>query len=140
MDVVAVDSAVLDDAQERLVVGPGHSDEAAAGVAPDGVGDGAAGGREEAEFAEGGLGVELDDLGVVSDDGDRASEGSDGDLGAGEVDVLPRHRVELGLAVVAVVEELPLRGDGDIGHGGGGRKSAMQLIRLGFGKLSEGEH
>jgi len=77
--------------------------------------------------------VELDDLGVVSDDGNRPAEWRDSDLGAGEVDVLPRHRVELGLAVVAVVEELPLRGDGDIGHGGGGWKSAMQLLRLWFG-------
>lgn len=85
-------------------------------MAPDGVGEGAARGREEAELAEGGLGMELDDLGVVADDGDRAAEGRNGNLGAGEVDVLPRHRVELGLAVVAVVEELPFRGDGDIGH------------------------
>ena len=30
--------------------------------------------------------------------------------------MLPRHRVELWLAVVAVVEELPLRRDGDVGH------------------------
>ena len=62
MDVVAVNGAVLDDAEKSLIVGPGHADEAAAGVAPYGVGEGAAGGGEEAELAESGLGVELDDL------------------------------------------------------------------------------
>lgn len=79
-------------------------------MAPHGVGEEVAGGGEEAELAEGGLGVKLDDLGVVTDDGDGAAEGSGGDLVACEVDVLPPHWVELGLAVVAVVEELPLRG------------------------------
>lgn len=85
-------------------------------MAPDGVGEGAARGGEEAELTEGGLSVELHDLGVVADDGDGAAEGRGGDLGPGEVHVLPRHRVELWLAVVAVVEELPLRRDGDVGH------------------------
>ena len=79
-------------------------------MAPDGVGEGVAGGGEEAELAEGGLGVELDDLRVVADDGDGAAEGGGGDLVAGEVHVFPPHWVELRLAVVAVVEELPLRG------------------------------
>lgn len=86
-------------------------------MAPDGVGEGLTGGGEEAEFAEGGLAVELDDLGVVTDDGERAAEGGGGEFVASEVDVAPAHWVELGLTVVAVVEELPLRGYGDIGHG-----------------------
>lgn len=116
MDVVAVHGAVLDDAEESEVVGPGHGHEAAAGVAPDGVGEGAAGGREETELAEGGLGVELDDLGVVADDGDGTAERGGGDFGPGKVDVLPGERGELGFAIVAVVEELPLRCNGDVRH------------------------
>lgn len=117
MDVVAVNGAVLDDAEESEVVGPRHCDEATAGVAPDGVGEGAAGGGEEAELAEGGFGLELDDLGVVADDGDRTAERRGGDLSAGEVDVLPGERRELGLTVVAVVEELPLRRYRNVRHG-----------------------
>lgn len=38
-EVVAVDGAVLDDADEGLVVGPGHADEATAGAVPDGGGE-----------------------------------------------------------------------------------------------------
>lgn len=116
VEIVAVDGAVLDDAGEGLVVGPGHADEAAAGVLPDGLGEEDAGGVKDAELAEGGLGVELDDLGVVADDGDRTAERSAGDSVAAEVHVAPAHSVELGLAVVPVVEELPLGGDRDVRH------------------------
>lgn len=116
VEIVAVDGAVLDDAGEGLVVGPGHADKAAAGVLPDGLGEEDAGGVEDAELAEGGLGVELDDLGVVADDGDRTAERRAGDSVAAEVHVAPAHSVELGLAVVPVVEELPLGGDRDVRH------------------------
>lgn len=116
VDVVSVNGAVLDDAGQGLVVGPGHADQPAAGVLPDGLGELDAGAVEDAELAEGGLGVELDDLRVVSDDGDRPAEGRAGDLVPAEVDVLPAHTVELGLAVVTVVEELPLGGDRDVRH------------------------
>lgn len=116
MDVVAVDGTVLDDAGEGLVVGPGHGDEAAAGVLPDGLGEEDAGGVEDAELAEGGLRVKLDDLRVVADDGDRAAERSAGDSVAAQVHVEPPHSVELGLPVVPVIEKLPLRGDRDVRH------------------------
>lgn len=116
VDVVAVDGPVLDDAGEDLVLGPRHADEAAAGVLPDGLGDEDACGVEDTELAKGGLGVELDDLGVVSDDGDGAAEGGAGDLVASEVDVSPLHGVELRLAVVSVVEELPLRCYREVRH------------------------
>lgn len=116
MDIVPEDRAVLHEADQRLVVGPRHADQPAPGVLPHGLRDQDAGGVENPELAEGGLGVELDDLGVVADHGDGAAEGGAGDLVAAEVDVLPPHRVELGLAVVAVVEEQPLRRDGHVRH------------------------
>lgn len=117
MDGVTVNGAVLDDADEGLVVGPGEANEAAARVLPDGVGEEEAGGVEDAELAEGGLSVELDDLGVVADEGDGTAEGGAGDLVAAQVDVLPPHRlVELGLAVVPVAQELPLRGHRHVRH------------------------
>ena len=111
MDVVAVNGAVLDDAGEGLVIGPGHADQSSAGVFPNGLGELNASGVEDAELAESGFGVKLYDLGVVTDDGDWATEGGAGDLVTAEVDVLPAHSVELGLTVVAVVEELPLGSD-----------------------------
>lgn len=80
MDVVAVNGAVLSNADQRLVVGPGHSDETAARVLPDSFGDLDAGGVEDSELPEGGLGVELDDLGVVADYGDGPAEGGTSDL------------------------------------------------------------
>lgn len=71
-----------------------------------------AGGVEDAEFAEGGFGVELDDLGVVADDGDWAAEGSAGDFVASEIDVLPLELIELGFTVIVfVAEKLPFGGD-----------------------------
>lgn len=117
MDVVAVDCAVLDDADQGLVLGPGHADQASAGVFPDGFGDEDAGRVENAELSEGGFGVELDDLGVVADDGYRTAERGAGDFVAAQVDVFPSHLVELGLTVVPVVDELPLRGHRNVGHG-----------------------
>lgn len=100
-----------------MVVGPREADEAAAGAVPEGGGDGDAGGVEDEELAASGLGVELDDLGVVSNGGDRTAEGSAGDAVAGEVHArAPLEGVELGLAVVAIEEELPLRRHGDCRH------------------------
>lgn len=111
MNVVPIDRAVLDDADKGLIIHPRHANEASAGVFPDGLSDLDARGVEDAEFAEGGFGVELDDLGIVADHGDWTTEGCAGDLVAAEVDVFPLHLVELGLTIVAVVEELPLRGN-----------------------------
>lgn len=87
---------------------------------PHGLRDQDAGRVENPELAERGLGVQLDDLRVVPDHGDGAAEGGAGDLVAAEVNVLPTHLVELGLAVVAVVQEQPLRRDGYVRHGVGG--------------------
>lgn len=69
------------------------------------------------ELAAGGLGVELHDLGIVADGRDRAAKGGAGHAVAGEVHAAPLHGVDLKLAVVAVVEELPLRRDSDGRHG-----------------------
>lgn len=110
MNVVTVDGAVLGDGNKGLGIGPGEADEAAAGVAPDGFGDLVAGGGEESEFAEGGFGVELDDFGVVADEGNGAAKGGAGDFVTGQVDVFPGEGVELGFAVVGVVQMLPFRG------------------------------
>lgn len=102
-------------------------------------GDGVARGGEEEEAAAGGLGVELHDLRVVADGGDRAPEGRGGDDVGGEVESAdhgtadaggggggggcrggPGERgVEREAAVEAVGEEVPLRRDGD---GGGHRR------------------
>lgn len=77
---------------------------------PHGFRDLDAGGVEDAKFTEGGFGVELYDLGIVSDHGDWTTEWSTGDLVAAEIDVFPLHLVDFGLTVVVGVEELPLRG------------------------------
>lgn len=99
-----------------MVVGPGHADQSAAGVFPDGLGELDTSTVEDAELAEGRFGMELDDLGVVADDGDWATVGRAGNLVAVEVDVLPAHSVKLGLTIITVVEELPLGGDRDVRH------------------------
>lgn len=92
MVTVPIHRPVLSYANEDLVVGPGHADQPATGVFPDGLGDLDAGAVEDPELTEGGLGVELDYLGIVADDGDRAAERGAGDLVAAEVDlVLPLH-------------------------------------------------
>lgn len=94
VDVIAVDGAVLDNADEDLIIGPGHADKAAAWAVPDGGGEGATGGVEDEELAAGGLGVELDNLGIVADGRDGAAKGCSGDTVAGEVDAAPLHRVD----------------------------------------------
>ncbi|GER52704.1 glyceraldehyde-3-phosphate dehydrogenase [Striga asiatica] len=58
--VDALNDAVL---KALSAQGEGQADKAAAGVLPDGLRDEAAGGDEDAELPEGGLGVELPDLG-----------------------------------------------------------------------------
>lgn len=112
VDIVRVDGAILDDTDEYLIVGPGHSNKAAAGAVPYGGGEGATGSVEDEEFAASGLGVELNDLGVVADSSDGATEGGGGNAVAGEVDATPLHGVDGKLAVEPVVQELPLPGDG----------------------------
>lgn len=104
MNIVPKNGAVLNYADESLIVSPRHADEAAARVFPDGFGGLDAGGVEDSEFSEGGFGVELDDLGVVTDDGNWAAEGGTGNLVSTEVDVLPLHWVDFRLPVVPVVE------------------------------------
>ena len=105
---------------------------------PGGGGYGVARGGEEKEAAPGGLGVELHDLRVVADGGDRTAEGRCGDDVGGEVEAAdhctadgggggggggcrggPGERgVQREAAVEAVGEEVPLRRDRD---GGGHR-------------------
>jgi hypothetical protein len=105
---------------------------------PGGGGDGVARGGEEEEAAPGGLGVELHDLRVVADGGDRTAEGRRGDDVGREVEAAdhgtadaggggggggcrggPGERgVEREPTVEAVGEEVPLRRDG---YGGGHR-------------------
>lgn len=80
MDRVAVNGAVLDDADECLVVSPREPDQSAAGVLPDSVSDRVACRIEDAELAEGGLCIELDDLGVVADESDGTAKWRAGDL------------------------------------------------------------
>ena len=104
MNIVPENGAVLNHADESLIVRPRHADEAAARMFPDGLGDLDASRVENPEFPEGGFGVELDDLGVITDDGNWAAEGSSGNLISIEVDVLPLHWIDFRLPVVPVVE------------------------------------
>lgn len=85
-----------------------------------------AGGIEDSELSKSRFSVELDDLGIVSNDGDWTAIRGASKLVAIKVDVFPFHGVDLWFAVVAVVEELPLRCDRHRRrrHGGGERKSA----------------
>lgn len=131
VDVVPESRAVLHEADERLVVGPRHADQPPPGVLPHGLRDQDARGVENPELPERGLGVQLDDLRVVPDHGDGAAEGGAGDLVAAEVDVPPPHRVQLGLAVVAVVEEQPLRRDGHVRHGRARRRGESGVFAAG---------
>lgn len=113
-------------------------------------------GGEEEEAAAGGLGVELHDLRVVADGGDRAPEGRGGDDVGGEVES-PDHGtadaggggggggcrggpgergVEREAAVEAVGEEVPLRRDGD---GGGHRRyKRVGLVAAGEARRERG--
>nr|CAB3473821.1 unnamed protein product [Digitaria exilis] len=107
-------------------------------------GNGVARGGEEEEAAAGGLGVELHDLRVVADGGDRAAEWRGGNDVGGEIEAAdhrttgggggggggcrggPGERgVEREAAVEAVGEEVPLRRDGD---GGGHRRTEWGLV------------
>lgn len=100
-------------------------------MVPGDGGEGDAGGVEDEELAAGGLGVELDDLRIVADGGDGAAEGGACDAEAREVHAgAPLEGVELGLAVVAVVEELPLRRHGHRLHDGGSGGGASQKPQI----------
>lgn len=83
---------------------------------PDGFGDEDTSGVEYAEFTERRFGVELDDLGVVADDGDRATEWGAGHLVAAQVHMFPPHLVYLQFPIETVAEKLPLRRNGDVRH------------------------
>lgn len=97
---------------------------------PRGRGEGVARGGEEEKAAARGLGVELHDLGVIANSGDRAAEGSGGDDVVGEVEATdpasaaaggggsgggrggPGERgVDGDAAVETIGEEVPLRRD-----------------------------
>ncbi|KAF3945219.1 hypothetical protein CMV_028395 [Castanea mollissima] len=80
-------------------------------VLPNNVGEGNAGGVEEAELSERRLGVELDDLEIVADESDRIVEWGAGDFVEVEIDVPPLHRVvEFWFPIITVAEKLPLGG------------------------------
>lgn len=117
MNVVAINGAVLNDTDQSMIVAPRQADQATAGVLPNDVGERNAGGVEEAELSQCGLGVELDDLGIVADESDRTAEWRAGDFVAAEIDVPPLHRVvEFRFPVVTVAEKLPLGGHRHVGH------------------------
>ncbi|KAF3945221.1 hypothetical protein CMV_028395 [Castanea mollissima] len=82
-------------------------------VLPNNVGEGNAGGVEEAELSERRLGVELDDLEIVADESDRIVEWGAGDFVEVEIDVPPLHRVvEFWFPIITVAEKLPLGNGG----------------------------
>lgn len=120
---------------------------------PGGGGEGVARGGEEEEAAARGLGVELHDLGVVADGGDRAAEGRGGDDVGGEVEAAGAGSggsggggggggggrggpgeggVDGDAAVEAVGEEVPLRRDGD----GGGHPRRRRRGRSAAGRIA----
>lgn len=116
MNIVPKNGAVLNHADESLIVSPRHANEAAARVFPDGLGDLDASRIENSEFPEGGFGVKLDDLRVITDDGNWAAKGGSGNLVSTEIDVLPLHWINFRLPVVPVVEQLPFRCHRDVSH------------------------
>lgn len=116
MNVVLINRTILSNKNKNLIIGPGHTDQSATWVFPNGFGDLDSGGVEDSELSESRFGVELDNLGIVANDGDWAAEGGTGDLVAAEIDVFPLHWVDFGLTVVPVVEELPFGGDRDCCH------------------------
>nr|POE54848.1 hypothetical protein CFP56_42019 [Quercus suber] len=67
-------------------------DQATAGVLPNDVGERNADGVEELELSKCGLGVKLDDLGIVAAESDRTAKWGVGDFIAAEIDVPPLHR------------------------------------------------
>lgn len=124
---------------------------------PGGGGEGVAGGGEEEQAAARGLGVELHDLGVVADGGDRAPEGRGGDDVGGEVEAAGAGSggsggggggggggrggpgeggVDGDAAVEAVGEEVPLRRDGD--GGGHPRRRRRRRGRSAAGRIARG--
>lgn len=83
---------------------------------PDGFGDENAGGVEDTEFTQGGFRVELDDLGIIADDGNWTAEWGAGHLVAAQIHVFPLHLVYLQFSIEAIQQHLPFRRDGDIRH------------------------
>ena len=75
-----------------MIVTPRQTDQATVGVLPNDVGERNADGVKGPELLECGLGVELDDLGIVAAESDRTAEWGVGDFVAAEIDVPPLHR------------------------------------------------
>ena len=85
-------SLSLNDTDQILIVTPRQTDQATAGVLSNDVGERNADGVEGPELLECGLGVELDDLGIIAAESDRTAEWGVGDFVAAEIDVPPLHR------------------------------------------------
>nr|POE46158.1 hypothetical protein CFP56_68618 [Quercus suber] len=75
----------------RRVLHAAVIDQATIGVLANDVGERNADGVEEPELSECGLGVELDDLGIVAAESDQTAEWGVGDFVVAEIDVPPLH-------------------------------------------------
>ena len=75
-----------------MIVTPRQTDQATTWVLQNDIGERNADGVEGPELLECGLGVELDDLGIVAAESDRTAEWGVGDFVATEIDVPPLHR------------------------------------------------
>ena len=75
-----------------MIVTPRQTNQATVGVLLNDVGERNADGVEGSELSECGLGVELDDHGIVAAESDRTAEWGVGDFVAVEIDVPPLYR------------------------------------------------
>ena len=75
-----------------MIVTPRQTNQATVGVLLNDVGERNADGVEGLELSKCGLGVELDDFGIVATESDRATEWGVGNFVAAEIDVPPLHR------------------------------------------------
>ena len=75
-----------------MIVTPRQTDQATAGVLPNDVGERNIDGVERPKLSGCGLGVELDDLGIVAAESDQTAEWGVDDFVATEIDVPPLHR------------------------------------------------
>ena len=85
-------SLPLNDTDQSMIVTPRQTDQATTWVLQNDIGERNADGVEGPELLECGLGVELDDLGIVAAESDRTAEWGVGDFVAAEIDVPPLHR------------------------------------------------
>ena len=74
-----------------MILTPRQTDQATAGVLPNDVGERNTDGVERPKLSECGLGVELDDLGIVAAESDGTIEWGVGDFVVAEIDVPPLH-------------------------------------------------